>query len=114
MDFIEKWYKDYMDEFRSHCHERVLECVDEGNSVTEYDYEHLCGLCEGFNSYDRHLLYPLMDRALLIKTARYCLLNSSPDQRVPAVTYDASMLTIIVPLLLDQLESTLVEDADHD
>lgn len=104
MDFLKEQAKLCRERFESMCKQQVLDVVDRGELITNEEYEQLCDETGGFNSYDRCLLYPLMNDALLIKTTKYCLLNCSPDKRVPATTYNGAVLNIMAPLLIKRLE----------
>lgn len=104
-NIFRKFFEDNQRRFQSHCKPEVLEFIAQCQTLSKDEYENLCKKAGGFNSYERHLLYPLMDDDLLIETAEYCLLNCSPDRRKPATTYDNVMLNTIAPLLIKKLKT---------
>lgn len=90
------------EEYHSHVDDWVRERVASGRIITHAEFQEMRG-----NSWERKLLYPLLDNEALIHLTRYCIGNSSPmrDQLhgIPAV-YDESVIHVLAPLLIQRLE----------
>jgi hypothetical protein len=91
-------------QMREYCKPLVLAIVDSGVLISIEFYDALFTVLPGLNSYDRYLLRPLFNRALLIREAESCLKNCSTNMRMPPSTYDECMLHELVPLMLKELE----------
>ena len=92
------------EEMREHCKPLILAIVDIGDPISMEFYDALYTVLPGLNSYERYLLRPLFDRALLIRETGLCLNNCSVQRRYPPITYDDCLLYEYVPMMIAELK----------
>ncbi len=92
------------DQMREHCKPLVLAVIDNGKPIGVLFYDALFTVIPGLNSYERYLLRPLFDRALLVREAESCLKNCASCKKTPPPTYDEMMLHELVPMMIAELK----------
>ena len=92
------------EQMREHCKPLVLAVIDNDKPVGIEFYDALFTVLTGLNSYERYLLRPLFDRALLVRETEICLKNCSYERRIPPSVYDDCMIHELVPMMIAELK----------
>ena len=110
MNGFKKFSEELEERFMSHISPEIRARVESGLPVTWTEYENLRG-----NSYERKVLYPLLDDEALVNLTELCLKNSSCGRLGRfslAKHYDEALIGEMLPMLLDRFKKrTEVPDA---
>lgn len=108
--FLQEWAEKHRAEFYSHVRPWIgigaAACAAVGRRLTHEEYAHLIDkVWDGANSYERKLLFPLLDDEALCKHAEYCVgeLGGELDKFTLARGYSVMVQQEIAPLLVRRL-----------
>lgn len=103
MSFIHDRYQKIVDNFMAHVSDEISDRVKLGTTMTMEEYQSL-----RMNSYEQHLIQPLLDKAALLELIQHYYKNASfgkySKYTLPR-SYDDALTCVLIPMLLERLRN---------